>query len=69
MLPQKAYVPLGSLRRAATYPMAADKVKDKDVREALEAVGLGHLLDRLDEEGPGSRRSPAARSSASPSRG
>ena len=52
MLPQKAYVPLGSLRRATTYPMAADSVKDEDVRDALEAVGLGHLLDRLDEEGP-----------------
>src|SRR6201999_652194 len=52
MLPQKAYVPLGSLRRAATYPMAADKVPDKAVRKALEAVGLGHLLERIDEEGP-----------------
>ena len=52
MLPQKSYVPLGSLRRATTYPLAADKVPDEKVREALEAVGLGHLLDRLDEEGP-----------------
>ena len=52
MLPQKSYVPLGSLRRATTYPMAADAVQDEKVREALEAVGLGHLLDRLDEEGP-----------------
>ena len=52
MLPQKPYVPLGSLRRATTYPMAADAVKDSDVQEALEAVGLGHLLDRLDEEAP-----------------
>jgi putative ATP-binding cassette transporter len=52
MLPQKSYVPLGSLRRAATYPIAADKVPDEEVRNALEAVGLGHLLDRLDEEGP-----------------
>jgi putative ATP-binding cassette transporter len=52
MLPQKPYVPLGSLRRATTYPMAADAVQDDQVRTALEAVGLGHLLDRLDEEGP-----------------
>jgi vitamin B12/bleomycin/antimicrobial peptide transport system ATP-binding/permease protein len=52
MLPQKPYVPLGSLRRAATYPLDAKKVKDEDVREALEAVGLGHLVDRMDEEGP-----------------
>src|SRR5262245_43865611 len=52
MLPQRSYVPLGSLRRATTYPMAADKVPDEQVREALESVGLGHLLERLDEEGP-----------------
>ena len=52
MLPQKPYVPLGSLRRAATYPMAADAVKDDEVRGALEAVGLGHLAERIDEEGP-----------------
>ena len=52
MLPQKPYVPLGSLRRATTYPLDAGKVKEEDVREALEAVGLGHLVDRVDEEGP-----------------
>jgi putative ATP-binding cassette transporter len=51
MLPQKAYVPLGSLRRAATYPRDPKSVKDEDVREALESVGLGHLVDRLDEDG------------------
>ena len=52
MLPQRSYVPLGSLRRATTYPMAADAVPDEAVRKALEAVGLGHMLDRIDEEGP-----------------
>jgi putative ATP-binding cassette transporter len=52
MLPQKPYVPLGSLRRATTYPTAADSVPDQEVRDSLEAVGLGHLLDRLDEEAP-----------------
>jgi len=52
MLPQKAYVPLGSLRRATTYPMAADSVPDEEVQSALEAVGLGHLLKRLDDEDP-----------------
>jgi len=52
MLPQKAYVPLGSLRRATTYPLDAESVKEEDVREALESVGLGHLVHRIDEEGP-----------------
>jgi len=50
MLPQKAYVPLGSLRRAATYPQDPKSVKDEEVRDALESVGLGHLVDRLDED-------------------
>ncbi|MBX9774364.1 MAG: ABC transporter ATP-binding protein/permease [Xanthobacteraceae bacterium] len=52
MLPQRSYVPLGSLRRAATYPLPADQVPDATVREALEAVGLGHQVGRIDEEGP-----------------
>jgi putative ATP-binding cassette transporter len=52
MLPQRAYVPLGSLRRATTYPLEAETVKDADVRDALESVGLGHLTDRLDEDAP-----------------
>jgi putative ATP-binding cassette transporter len=52
MLPQKGYVPLGTLRRAASYPVAPDSVKDEDIREALDSVGLGHLIDQLDEEAP-----------------
>jgi putative ATP-binding cassette transporter len=50
MLPQRAYVPLGSLRRAAIYPLDADAVQDEEVRDALDSVGLGHLKDRIDEE-------------------
>jgi putative ATP-binding cassette transporter len=52
MLPQRAYVPLGSLRRATIYPLEADAVTDDAVREALDSVGLGHFKDRIDEEGP-----------------
>src|SRR5207237_8170261 len=50
LMPQRAYVPLGSLRRAATYPEPADSVNDEDIRRALNPVGLGHLADRPDEE-------------------
>jgi vitamin B12/bleomycin/antimicrobial peptide transport system ATP-binding/permease protein len=50
LMPQKPYLPLGPLRRAATYPMAADKVDDETLRKALSDVGLEHLADRLDEE-------------------
>jgi putative ATP-binding cassette transporter len=43
-------VPLGTLRRATTYPQAADSIDDKALREALDQVGLGHVIERLDEE-------------------
>jgi vitamin B12/bleomycin/antimicrobial peptide transport system ATP-binding/permease protein len=52
MLPQRAYVPLGTLKRAVTYPLDADAVQEADVRDALEEVGLGHLKDRVNEDGP-----------------
>jgi putative ATP-binding cassette transporter len=52
MLPQRPYLPLGTLRRAASYPLAADAVDDQQLRGALEQVGLSHLIDRIDEEEP-----------------
>ena len=50
LMPQQSYVPLGSLRRAATYPTSPDEVEAATVDDALDAVGLGHLKERLDEE-------------------
>lgn len=50
LLPQRAYVPVGSLRRAATYPEPADSKSAEEIRRTLQLVGLGHLTDRLDEE-------------------
>jgi putative ATP-binding cassette transporter len=55
LLPQRAYVPAGSLRRAATYPEPADSKEIDEVSKALKQVGLGHLVDRLDEEAPWDR--------------
>jgi putative ATP-binding cassette transporter len=49
LMPQKPYVPLGTLRRVAAYPLSPDDVDDATIRTTLEDVGLGHLLDRLDE--------------------
>ena len=49
-MPQKPYMPLGTLRRAAAYPLSPDDVDDAMLRKTLEEVGLGHLRDRLDEE-------------------
>src|SRR5258705_1965909 len=50
LMPQQPYVPLGTLRRAATYPLSPESVADAVVRKVVEEVGLGHFLDRLDEE-------------------
>jgi putative ATP-binding cassette transporter len=50
LMPQQPYLPLGTLRRAATYPQSPDEVDDALIRKTLEEVGLGQFLDRLDEE-------------------
>jgi putative ATP-binding cassette transporter len=42
-LPQKPYLPLGSLRHAVSYPDEPAKHSDDEVRAALQAVGLGQL--------------------------
>ena len=55
-LPQRAYLPLGTLRRAVCYPMDAAAVPDAEIRAVLEAVGLPRLADRLDEEDAWDRR-------------
>ena len=50
LMPQRPYVPLGTLRRAVTYPLSPEEVDDAVVRATVEDVGLGHFLDRLDED-------------------
>ena len=50
LMPQKPYIPLGTLRRAATYPRAAEDFDDGEITETLELVGLGHVADKLDDE-------------------
>ena len=49
-LPQRPYLPLGTLRRAVCYPRDAAACEDSAVREALEEAGLAHLIPHLDEE-------------------
>ena len=48
-LPQKPYLPIGTLRDVVSYPMPAGGVDDATLREALDAVGLPELAPRLDE--------------------
>ena len=52
LLPQRPYVPIGTLRRAATYPDAPESCSVEDVATAFKQVGLEALIDKLDEEGP-----------------
>jgi len=49
-LPQKPYLPLGSLRNALLYPGAGNHVGDAAIVDALRDCGLPHLVDRLDEK-------------------
>jgi vitamin B12/bleomycin/antimicrobial peptide transport system ATP-binding/permease protein len=49
-LPQRSYIPIGSLRRAVTYPDAAESRSSGEVAEALRCAGLDHFVERLDEE-------------------
>ncbi len=55
-LPQRPYLPLGTLRRALCYPSAPEDFPDDAVRAALAAVGLGFLAPRLDEADSWDRR-------------
>ena len=48
-LPQRPYLPLGSLRRAIYYPQPVSENESADLRELLERFGIGRLADRLDE--------------------
>jgi putative ATP-binding cassette transporter len=52
LLPQRPYVPTGTLRRAAAYPGAAEDWEPAQIAEMLDKVGLGHLKDRLEEDAP-----------------
>jgi putative ATP-binding cassette transporter len=48
-LPQKPYLPIGTLREVVSYPMPAGGVDDVTLHEALGAVGLSGLAGRLGE--------------------
>jgi vitamin B12/bleomycin/antimicrobial peptide transport system ATP-binding/permease protein len=52
MLPQRPYVPSGTLRRAVAYPGAADDWTVDEIGKALHKVGLDHLKDKIEEEAP-----------------
>lgn len=49
LLPQRPYIPIGSLREAVSYPATNGSFSDDAIRDALTRVHLTHLLGRLDE--------------------
>jgi putative ATP-binding cassette transporter len=51
LVPQHAYVPAGTLRRALSYPETVDLRSEEEVTNVLNKVGLGHLAERLDQVG------------------
>jgi putative ATP-binding cassette transporter len=55
-LPQRPYLPLGTLRHALCYPRGEDRFTEAEIRAALADAGLGHLAPRLDEEDAWDRR-------------
>jgi putative ATP-binding cassette transporter len=50
-LPQRPYLPLGTLADVLAYPGLARAHDPAELEAALKAVGLSYLVDRLDEEG------------------
>ncbi|MCK1362518.1 ABC transporter ATP-binding protein/permease [Bradyrhizobium sp. 199] len=51
MLPQRPYFPIGPLGDAIIYPAEHGSIPAEKVRDALIAVGMKRLAERLDEDG------------------
>ncbi|MGZ9718457.1 ABC transporter ATP-binding protein/permease [Rhizobium miluonense] len=52
MLPQRPYIPSGTLRRAVAYPRAADDWTLDEIKAVMEKVGLDYLNDKIEEDAP-----------------
>ncbi len=49
-LPQRAYLPLGTLRHVVAYPYPPEAYTNEQVADAMAAVGLTSLVPRLDQD-------------------
>ncbi len=49
-LPQRPYLPIGTLRQVLSYPSSAEAFDDATLNDALNRTGLGRLQERLDEQ-------------------
>ena len=52
LLPQRPYIPVGTLRGAIAYPEQESAYPDAAIADALGAVKMAQFADRLGEEGP-----------------
>nr|WP_092072793.1 ABC transporter ATP-binding protein/permease [Dendrosporobacter quercicolus]NSL48885.1 ABC transporter ATP-binding protein/permease [Dendrosporobacter quercicolus DSM 1736]SDM50023.1 putative ATP-binding cassette transporter [Dendrosporobacter quercicolus] len=50
-LPQKPYLPLGTIREILAYPAASGFFTEQKLREIMAMCKLGEFMDRLDENG------------------
>jgi vitamin B12/bleomycin/antimicrobial peptide transport system ATP-binding/permease protein len=48
-MPQRSYLPLGSLQAAITYPAPPERFSKSDVEKALKRCGIEDLIERLGE--------------------
>jgi vitamin B12/bleomycin/antimicrobial peptide transport system ATP-binding/permease protein len=48
-MPQRPYLPLGTLRAAIAYPASPRRFNRKAMEAALKRCGLAHLIERMDE--------------------
>jgi vitamin B12/bleomycin/antimicrobial peptide transport system ATP-binding/permease protein len=48
-MPQRPYLPVGSLRSAISYPAAPSQFTETEMTAAIESVGLDHLIPRFEE--------------------
>ena len=55
-LPQRPYIPLGTLRQALCYPAPGDRFTDAELTQALADVGLAGLSSELDADEPWAQR-------------
>ncbi len=49
-LPERPYLPIGTLRDLVCYPSKSESFEDTAIRDALEALGLERLAAQLDSE-------------------